>query len=297
MRHAEWVTAYNSEINGVLLSVDSFDPTYPLTATPRKGANESMSQPADPPPLLRDYYALIPHPQAAQVLLVRQAEGWGLPHLRTEERDLLAPTPFCRHLEAQLGLTLTQLRVAAIYLDPVDQRWRWAVLALENHSPTATLPADAQWADRALLADLALAQPEQRTTILTWLTEQETGDVPALRSPWARPGWWAAIHAWVAAELVRQGRALNGPLEQRKIWSVSCLLRGTTAEGPVYVKAAPALPLFANEAAITAALGARYPAWVPTPLALDADQRWMLLDDFGDDLLYKAGWGRLGRDD
>ncbi len=250
-----------------------------------------MSLPTAPPPLLRDYYALIPHPQAAQVLLLQQATGWSLPHCRTADRELLGGAPFCRHLRAQLGITATQLRVATVYVDPADGRWRWAMIALENHSPAWTPPPDAHWVDRATVAYLPLTQPEQRATILDWLIEIKTGVVPTLRSPWARPGWWAAIHSWVADALTQQGRALIGPLEQRKTWSVSCLLRGRTAAGAVYVKAAPALPLFANESAITAHLGAMYPAWVPTPLALDAGRRWMLLEDFGDDLLYTADAG------
>jgi len=250
-----------------------------------------MSQPAAPPPIPRDYYALIPHPLAAQVLLIAQSDGWALPHLQTEDYDLLAGAPFCRHLQAQLGLSLTQLRVAAIhvYSLPSGQwRWLWALIALENHSPGWTPPAGARWVDRTALADLTLAQPEHREFILTWLTELETGVLPALRSPWARPGWWAAIHQWVTAELAVRGRHLIGPLEQRKTWGVSCLLRGETAEGPVWVKGAPALPLFANEAAVTAALAAAYPAIVPTPLAIDADQHWLLLDDFDAALLKDA---------
>ncbi len=54
-------------------------------AVPYEGANLPMMRPpVAPPPLLRDYYALIAHPHAAQVLLVRHAAGWGLPHQRTE---------------------------------------------------------------------------------------------------------------------------------------------------------------------------------------------------------------------
>jgi len=119
-----------------------------------------MSQPAAPPPIPRDYYALIPHPLAAQVLLIAQSDGWALPHLQTEDYDLLAGAPFCRHLQAQLGLSLTQLRVAAIhvYSLPSGQwRWLWALIALENHSPGWTPPAGARWVDRTALADLTLA--------------------------------------------------------------------------------------------------------------------------------------------
>ena len=252
-----------------------------------------MSQPR--PPKTRAYYPLIPHPTAAHVLLVETDTGWEPPRLQSSEPNIFAGGRLTGWVREQWGLAVTQLRIVQAHLDPADQRWDWALIALENHSPATLRPAGAEWVDRAALAARPLAHPEQRPALDGWLAELEGGAGPPARSPWARPGWWAAINAWVAAVLTAQGRTLQGPLEQRKIWGISCLLRGQTDGGAVYLKACPTLPLFTNEAAMTATLAARYPAHIPTPLAVDPERRWMLLADFGDDLLHdapRAAWDR-----
>ena len=61
----------------------------------------------------------------------------------------------------------------------------------------------------------------------------------------------------------RAGANATGPLEQRKIWGISCLLRGQTDRWRGLSQSLPTLPLFTNEAAMTATLAARYPAHIP----------------------------------
>jgi hypothetical protein len=248
----------------------------------------SATPPAKPPPIPRDYYGLIPDPAGRQLLLLPGPDGWHLPHFRSEEPNLFQGMHIRAAMQAALGIEVSLLRCAEMYANPEDRRWRWAVLELENQSPGWEPPDGAQWVDRAALAGLPLAQPEQRATIEGWLAERESGNIPALRPAWARPGWLAEVTAWVAAHLAERGATLDGPLEQRKTWSISCLLRGSTAAGAVYVKACPNLPLFTHEPAITAALAAHYPQYVPQPLAVEQARRWMLLADFGNDLLDNA---------
>jgi hypothetical protein len=240
------------------------------------------------PPKPRAYYPLIPHPTRACVLLVETDTGWEPPRLETTEPNVFAGGPLAEWVRAQWGLPVAQLSIVQVHIDPVDQRWDWALIAMENHSTDDTPPAGTCWIDRTALAAGPLAHPEQGPVLAAWLAELESGIVPPARSPWARPGWWPAINAWVATVLAAQGRPLLGPLEQRKVWGISCLLRGETGAGAVYFKGCPTLPLFTNEAALTAELAARYPAHVPTPLAVDEVHRWMLLADFGGPLLDAA---------
>src|SRR5206468_963375 len=62
---------------------------------------------------------------------------------------------------------------------------------------------------------------------------------------------------------------------------ISSILRVPTRAGMVYFKAVPTL--FAREPVLTAALAARYPHHIVTPLAIDAfpGEGWMLMTDFG----------------
>jgi hypothetical protein len=246
-----------------------------------------MSDPT-PAPLVREYDMLLAHPTEARVLLLPGAEGWHLPARRTEENNLFGGSHIRAALAAQLGADCTVLHVAHVYVDPETQRWRWALIAVENHDPAWTPPDGARWTDAAALADLPLAQPEQRAAILSWLVERAGDAIPAQRAPWARPGWLNEITAWAAGELARNGRALTGPLEQVKTWAISCLLRAPASGGTVYIKACPVLPLFTNEPAFTARLAELYPRTVPRPLAVDPAWRWMLLDEFAGPLLKDA---------
>jgi hypothetical protein len=221
-------------------------------------------------------------------LLVETDTGWEPPRFQTTEPNLFAGGPLAGWVRDRWGLAVSQLRVAETQVDPADGRWAWALVSLANHDPAWTPPPGARWVRHADLAALTLAHPEQRSTLETWLAELETGVLPPLRAPWARPGWWAALNAWVESALAGRGQTMIAGLEQRKTWAISCLLRGETTGGAIYVKGCATLPLFTNEAAITADLAARYPAWVPTPLAVEREQRWMLLADFGGELLSAA---------
>jgi hypothetical protein len=222
------------------------------------------------------------------VLLVEGDTGWAPPRLDTTEPNLFAGGPLARWVRDQWGLDVTQLHIVAAHIDPADQRWDRALIAMENHGPGGPPPPGARWVDRAGLSTLLLAHPDQGPALDAWLAERDSGALPPLRSPGARPGWWAEISAWVAPTLAGREQPLVGPLEQRKVWGISSLLRGQTTGGAVYDKACPTLPLFTNEATMTATLAAHYPAHIPTPLAVDAARRWMILADFGGDLLSNA---------
>lgn len=103
---------------------------------------------------------------------------------------------------------------------------------------------------------------------------------PRLREPppWEDPSWRPAAEAWIGDQLERVGLRVVGPLEPRpRPWSI--VLRVPTNDGACFFKATA--PGMANDAALTAALATLAPEIVLTPLAFDADRRWMLLPDGG----------------
>src|SRR5262249_29987810 len=71
------------------------------------------------------------------------------------------------------------------------------------------------------------------------------------------------------------------PVEAVKKWSISCILWVPTMQGYVYFKASAALPLCANEPAVTRGLSAFFPGHVPEVLAADDERRWILMTDVG----------------
>jgi hypothetical protein len=136
--------------------------------------------------------------------------------------------------------------------------------------------ANGRWAGREALALLTDAH---RAVIETYWREQETGDVPVQRSPWAQPGWFAEVMAWIEAELAVRGQALVKPVEMVRSWSLSYVLKVTTTAGVYYLKTVADLPLFVNEAALVGTLSRLYPRHVPTPLSSNLERDWMLLPE------------------
>lgn len=111
---------------------------------------------------------------------------------------------------------------------------------------------------------------------------------PPERPPWARRGWFAEAAAWIVDTLAEQSRSALGPVEQISSWCISSILRVETAEGHVYFKATARSPLFVHEGTVTRGLAELFPGRVPRPIAVDSQRRWMLLEDFGPVVGWKA---------
>jgi hypothetical protein len=213
--------------------------------------------------------------------MLRGGSGWSLPSASLDQELWSADV---RKINAALGEALaapvTSLRYVRFQPDDAARRTE-AVYVIENHSMVWHPPGGAAWIGRAALADLAPAQPDQRALIDAVLAEAESGQIPDLREPWARPGWFVAAAAWTESELLRLGYTLTAPVEQVKSWGISCILRGHTTGGAVYFKVASSRPLFVHEPRLTRRLSELYPGQVPAPLATDDSRRWMLLADVG----------------
>jgi hypothetical protein len=118
----------------------------------------------------------------------------------------------------------------------------------------------------------------------TVLGELAGAPVHPLRPRWCRRDFPAEITAWTADRLAAAGTPLTGRLEQVQVWDLSCVWRGSTASGQVYVKATMPSPLFAPEGTATAALSRLFPDEVPAPIAVDPERHWMIVPDLGPEL-------------
>ena len=234
-------------------------------------------------------YGLLADPSGTRVVLTRAAGGgWTLPRLLMTDDDRTGPGAVSAQWQAAWGGKVSVLRRLARTPWRDGPRPATLVLALEGHDPGWVPPPGLTWAGVDALADLTPEHPLVDEAARTFWAEARTGDVPAARVPWARPGWLDGAQGWMAATLAARGTPLRGPITQVRTWALSCVLRGETDRGPVYFKACPTLPLFANEPAITAFLAARSPGHVPAPLAIAPEARWMLLAGFAGPLLSEA---------
>lgn len=230
-------------------------------------------------------HVAILHPARPAFLVEQAGESWRLPTMPVErmwEKPLGSVNAAAREA---LGLETTALQKIHGFRDEANSIG-YRLYALENHSPGWQPPAGLRWAGADELDRLEWAVPEQRPALESWLRELDPGAVPPLRPPWARPGWYAAASAWIAAELERLGLEQIGRPEQVKSWSLSCVLCAQTSGGPVYFKVTSPSSLMANEAVVTAGLIALFPDSLPRLLATQPEHGWMLLADFGQEI----GW-------
>jgi hypothetical protein len=226
---------------------------------------------------------LIPHPSEAKFLLVIDGNDWTLPRFQLDS-TLSNLHLLQRALRERLDAEFTALYAAHRHEDRTEQ----IVIGLwmmENHSPDWIPPQDAKWADlNALTAipliDEILREPLQQT-IATFHDPE-----PVERVPWMRRGWFATAQQWISKTLITHGYELKAPPEQFKQFTLSALLRTETTTGTVYFKVANQYPLFCHEPKTTQTLGTLFPEYIPTPLAIDEQRRWMLMTDFGNSVMH-----------
>jgi fructosamine-3-kinase len=100
------------------------------------------------------------------------------------------------------------------------------------------------------------------------------------RPPWTLPGWHSQAKAWITSEMDLLNMDIRG-IEPLKLWCISAVLRVESTTSPVFFKASLDLPLFVNEGVVMSGLAQIYPDNIPSPLAVNAARRWMLLGDLG----------------
>ncbi|HEX8228953.1 MAG TPA: aminoglycoside phosphotransferase family protein [Chloroflexia bacterium] len=240
-----------------------------------------MSQaPADRPPSVYTYHLIIPHATEPRFLLQSTDGGWRLPSFEPEVKYTARVGQNNAWVRERLGLECITL-----YLAHVDNRLKEArrvdaTYVLQNRQPDWTPPEDFQWAGSTELARLELSVPGQPAIIEAWLDEREGRVEPPSRGSWNVPGWYEEATDWMRSQLEAHGIEMTAPPEQIKHWIITSALRVPTSQGDYYFKAVPAV--FAQEPGITTAVAARYPQYVPPPLATRAlpGEGWMLMPDF-----------------
>ena len=86
--------------------------------------------------------------------------------------------------------------------------------------------------------------PEHKSVVEEYLTEIESGNIPEVRSPWARVGWFDAASQWMKEQLQELNYKQLSSIECIKNWGISCVLRVNTDCGNLYLKEASTLPTF-----------------------------------------------------
>lgn len=223
--------------------------------------------------------AALRHPEEPRLLLLRSDRAWRLPRVLVRgEFWAAAARTVVTEFERRLGAKLWLLRQFSFDEDEAAQRLR-GVFELELLDRAWRAPAHGRWVGRGDLERLRLADEDHRPLLDRYLAALESGAVPPQRPPWASPGWLVGVRGWIEREAERLGHRVLA-IEQVKHWSISSVLRVETDGPDLYFKVSARLPLFGEEALVTARLAERFPGYVPAPLATEPEQGWLLLPAF-----------------
>ena len=223
-------------------------------------------------------FGVLRHPVEPRILLLRSDRAWRLPRVVAGDLWIAQADKIGDAFERRLGTRpwiLRQLRFGT----------GEAVFELELSSPGWRSPSHGRWTARDDLDGLRLYDEEQRSLLEGYLEALERDDSPPERPPWARPGWISGVREWLDRQAARLGHTVLA-LEQVKTWSISVVLRVRTDGPNLYFKVSAPLPLFVDEAAVTAELAARFPGYAPAPLAVEPERGWLLLAEFDE----VVGW-------
>lgn len=234
-----------------------------------------------------NFYAIIPHPNNPQILLLPTENGWTIPLYLLES----SWTPYVAYIDDAVHDALHFNAVVRytphVQIEKIDdKRQVSAVYVLIPPPDDWTLPDDATWATLDQYRALPIADEWQKPHVEAYFAEEQSGSIPDLRPPWGRKGWYNTLVAWVEAQLAEQNTQLTGPLKQLKQWDISSVLKASTDRGDIFVKAIPAL--FAAEPRITLGLSTYFPGVVPTPIATyeTPTEGRLIMRDFGGTLLW-----------
>lgn len=247
-----------------------------------------------------DIYALILHSTEARTLLLAEQDGWTLPYIQLTEGFPVSQTNIvCQAIHARYGLQTTVLQCVQREKETLEHlQKQQRMYILENHDPTWIPPTGSRWIGLQELEGLPLKAPEQLPLLKTCLQGLVEDHHPSLRPAWTMRGWFAWATAWIRPQLSALGYTIDGPIEQLYCWGISSVLRIPTTTGKIYFKTSlyaveeqlqaqkhmgrsPLPLLFGNEAVLTRYLSTLYPDQVPRALAIEPQQAWMLMQDFG----------------
>lgn len=202
------------------------------------------------------YDCVLPSPDGARLLLVRENEGWALPHVECW-RGWLAETveEIAAEFLARYGAAVAVLRI----LQWIPERVTCELELLSD--PGAIVPIASAWTGvRDPIADSI-------PVIGPW---REDRGFEHRIEPWQRRGWLREAASWIEA------RVSPAKLTQVKAgWNGSCVLRVDSPAETLYFKASPRRT--PGEPAVIRVLAERWAAHLPSIVDADEDRCWMLM--------------------
>ncbi|MFZ4719439.1 MAG: phosphotransferase family protein [Ilumatobacteraceae bacterium] len=231
-------------------------------------------------PQRRRVHVLVGNPRTAAVLVT---EDGGLPCL-----DLVVPDggTTAQAVTAALRARDIDRPLIDVILDQSDLPEGAPVGVVVQIAAPAPLPGGWRWAPATEV--VPPDDPPLREYVAARLDEwRGVRPVPPERSAWVEPGWYERVRQWVDDRLVEAGHGPSTEMVPFRVWGISAVFSVTSEGGRHWIKAVH--PHFAAEPRVTARLAQLAPGAVPTVVAIEPDEGWLLLEHLDGTGVNEAG--------
>lgn len=215
------------------------------------------------------------------MLALPSSHGWTVPAFTPNITDARIVEHINAEMQRQLGLETWTLKCAARGESDGEA---WRIFFAVARKFDVSLPQRAHWLGRTEAFSADFVHKGIGRAVEAWFAERENPS--PLRAPWESIGWHAAACNWIEAQLAAIGRHIRKPIAQQRAWGLSCTMQVGTDQGDVYFKATP--PFMSHEGEAMRAVSDRCPQLLPPPLAADSEQGWLLMSDYGNEMLHEC---------
>jgi len=218
---------------------------------------------------------LVPGPSDGTILL--DAQG-GLPTVEVQGRETEA---------AVIAVAAFLRETWGLGVPVLETHPKWKDVAEGDLIPTLVLtePAGPEWTPPAGLAFRPVPTPGNLPSPIRPRADELLSELlgntppPSLRPRWMRRGWFDRASTWMRAAATDAGRPLTGDPRPYFLRGISALLRASTDGPDLFLKAV--FPPFHAEPVLTRLLAERFPEAVPTVVAIEPDEGWLIVEDIG----------------
>ena len=227
------------------------------------------------------YHVVVARPEDGSVLALSSSDGWRVPVFTPHTTDPRIVEHVNAEMRGQLGFDIWTLKCAARGENDGED-WRIFIAVARERGVAA--PPNTMWVGRDESSSLKFALPAIDGAISAWFAGIDSPS--ELRAPWEAMGWHDSACDWIRAELAAHGIDAHAPIVQQRAWGISCTMLARTDAGDFYFKATP--PFMAHEGRMMRAIAERCPQLLPAPIAADAERGWLLMPDYGSDMLHEC---------
>ena len=228
-----------------------------------------------------NYHVIVARPEDGSVLALPSSGGWTVPSFESAISDSRIVEHINSEMRRQLGFETWTVKCAG--RGETDGR-RWRLYFATVRGSNVSLPIVEKWLGRTEASAVGFDDAMVWGAVEKWFYELDNPS--PLSSPWESAGWFAEACIWIHSQLDALGFTEIAPITQQRVWGLSCTMKVGTDKGDVYFKGTP--PFMAHEGSAMRAVVERCPDLLPAPLAVDSERGWVLMPDYGGEMLHEC---------